>query len=768
MSDYLSNLSKPQREAVENFEGPSLIIAGAGSGKTRVLTYRIAYMIEQGVAPSSILALTFTKKAATEMRERISTVVPRERTRGLWMGTFHALFARILRVEAEALKFSPSFTIYETSDSRNVVKTIIKELNLDDTRYKPKDIFTRISLAKNNLMTPAMYRDNTSLITEDRERGIPRFNEIYTAYMIRCRQNGAMDFDDLLLYTNILFKEHPDILEKYQDIFRYILVDEYQDTNLAQYLIIKKLSAKHRNICVVGDDAQSIYSFRGARIENILRFQQDYQDAAVYKLEENYRSTQNIVNAANCVIKKNKNQLDKKVFSNKQKGEKIQLCRAESDKEEARQVVVDMMRSHNGGVDFKDMAILYRTNAQSRAMEDALRLRAIPYRIYGGMSFYQRAEVKNVIAYIRLIVNRHDDEALKRIINFPVRGIGATTLGSIETAARGYGLSMWDAIMTRMPEELGIRDAAMKKVRAFTSFIEEMREISLEVGAYELVFAVCQRSGMISAYKDNPAPESQSAYQNIEELVNSVKQQADSYYKENGEVLTSARWLEDITLLSDMDRDEKTEDAVTLMTIHSAKGLEFSNIYIVGVEEGLFPSIMSMDDVVSLEEERRLFYVAITRAINRLMISYSMSRFKWGSVTSTRPSPFLKDIDPEFYDNPELASFGNTRIVITDDESEVSPRWGAGGRQGYRPSYDKTPSREPNLKKVPAGSGSGGQKMSSHGDIKVGSRVRHSRFGEGVVESLEAMGNDIKALIIFDKEGKKNMLLKFARLEVLD
>lgn len=763
MSEYLSLLSPSQREAVENYKGASLVIAGAGAGKTRVLTYRIAHMIAEGVDPNSILSLTFTKKAANEMRSRISSIVSYDQARKIWMGTFHSVFARILRLEADAIKFPATFTIYETADSRNVVKSVVKELGLDENKYKPKDIFARISMAKNSLVTPAMYRDNTALIAEDRERGIFRFSEVYSAYMHRCRQNSAMDFDDLLLYTNILFKEHPAILEKYQDIFRYILVDEYQDTNSAQYLIIKKLSAKYRNICAVGDDAQSIYSFRGARIENILRFQNDYKEAQLYKLEENYRSTQVIVNAANSVIEKNKNQITKTVFSNKEVGEKILLCRTDSDKEEARQVVRDIMRSNDDGVKFKEMAILYRTNAQSRAMEDALRLRSIPYRIYGGISFYQRAEVKNIVAYVRLVVNKHDDEALKRIINFPARGIGATTVSHIEGRAQATQQSMWSVMESSTPEEMGLRDAAVRKLQGFMQLVRDMREVAEDADAYEFVFALCQKSGIINTYKDNPAPESQTAYQNVEELVNSVKQQCEASIKDNGEKLLAGKWVEDITLLSDMDRDEQNDDEVTLMTIHSAKGLEFGNIYLVGVEEGLFPSSQCTDNN-EMEEERRLFYVAITRAAKRLMISFSLSRFKWGSVTPSRPSPLLRDIDPQYYDNPDLIDMCGGGVY---NSAPIKPSWGK-----QQPSASTaTASPQPRsaststFKRVPTPASTAS--IASHGDIAVGTRVKHAKFGTGVVESMEKMGNDVKALINFESNGKKNMLLNFARLEIL-
>lgn len=782
VSEYLSQLSDVQRAAVTQYEGPSLVIAGAGSGKTRVLTYRIAHMIDRGVDPRHILALTFTNKAAREMRERISAIVPPQASRAIWMGTFHSVFSRMLRSEAERLGFPSSFTIYETSDSHNLVKEIIKEMNLSDEKYKPKEIFSRISLLKNNLTTPQIYCNNASMTADDVKAGRGEFGNIYRAYMARCKQNGAMDFDDLLLYTNILLRDHPDVLAKFQEQFRYILVDEYQDTNFAQYLIIKKLSERNRNICVVGDDAQSIYSFRGAKIENILRFQKDYPSAAVHKLEENYRSTQTIVNAANSVISKNSAQLKKKVFSRKEVGEKVVLNRAYTEKEEAIAISRDIAVRHDMGTPLKNMAILYRTNAQSRALEEALRVRGIGYKIYGGLSFYQRAEIKHVIAYVRLIVNHRDDEALKRIINVPARGIGNTTIGKIAEYSAANGLSMWETITKFTPEQMGIRGVAVKKLSGFIETIRELQQSVDEKDAYEFVYEVARRSGLIALYQDNPAPESQSAYQNIEELVNSLKQQTELALKEEGAPLMTKKWIEEVTLLTDMDNEQGVgEDKVTLMTIHASKGLEYDCIYLAGVEEGIFPSPRSTESSVDLEEERRLFYVALTRAIKRIMISFSLSRFKWGSVTNSTPSRFIKEIDREYLDEPELLD--NPFSAETEEEEE-EPRTAFGKRFGNA-SYGKRPNRftpKEGTPRRPAAPPQGnfrrmeptaaprpkeeetGRRLEA-GDLSVGCRVSHDRFGKGTVEAFEEFAGDIKASIKFDSGENKVLLLKFAKLK---
>lgn len=790
MSEYISQLSDVQREAAVNYKGPALVIAGAGSGKTRVLTCRIAHMIAEGVAPSSILALTFTNKAASEMRERIASVIDPSAARQLWMGTFHALFSRILRQEAEHIGFPSTFTIYETSDSRNLVKAIVKEMNLSDEKYKPKDIFSRISLMKNSLTTPAIYANQATLISEDMQAGRGEFSNIYRTYMKRCKQNGAMDFDDLLLYTNILFKDKPDVLRKYQERFEYILVDEYQDTNFSQYLIIKKLSEFRQNICVVGDDAQSIYSFRGAKIENILRFQKDYPKVVVHKLEQNYRSTQTIVGAANSIIARNSNQLKKNVFSKNEEGELIQLTRAEGDREEAVSVCRDIERIHREGVDYSDMAVLYRTNSQSKAFEDQLRMRQIPYKIYGGLSFYQRAEIKNIIAYVRLIVNEHDDEAIKRIINFPLRGIGATSIAKIEEYARARDVSFWSVVTTSSPTDIGLNNGTAKKIADFVALINELKGKKEEMDVYELVFELVRRSGIVALYRDNPAPESQSAYENVEEMINSLKAQVEATAKEEDIKLLADTWIQDVTLLTDMDDDKETKkevkQEVTLMTIHSAKGLEFNTVYIVGVEEGTFPSSRSVDDMNGLEEERRLFYVAVTRAIKRLRISFALSRYKWGSVTPTLPSRFLKEIDKKYIDEPELLSSQNKFI---DEEPEEKPsrtlygenraERGGGGlkslppaqrsvpptQRTQRPSVSPTQPQNSNLKRVAPKSAFSDSMPTMTTDLKVGDKVEHNRFGFGVIVEMEPFNGDIKVTVHFDLHDNKTLLMKFAKLE---
>lgn len=663
MSELLKNLNDAQRCAVVDYESPSLIIAGAGSGKTRVLTSRIAYMLQQGVPPWRILALTFTNKAANEMRERIGQMVSQEQARRLWMGTFHSIFLKILRMEADKLGYPPTFTIYDTSDSRNLIKTIVKEMNLSDESYKPNVIQARISLAKNNLVTPAAYESNTSYIAEDRQKKMPEFVEVYKAYARRCRENAAMDFDDMLLNINILFKDFPDVLAKYQERFQYILVDEYQDTNYAQYIIIRRLAEKHSRICVVGDDAQSIYSFRGAKIENILRFRNDYPNAKTFKLEQNYRSTKTIVNAANSVIEKNKNRLDKASFSAGENGEKIKVIKAYTDQEEA-SVVADELRSvvRESGADWKEAALLYRTNMQSRVFEEAFRRRGIPYKIYGGMSFYQRKEVKDLLAYFKLIVNLRDDEAFKRVVNYPARGIGDVTVGRVAALAAEKGVSVFEAAESPDLKAAGLNAGAEKKVRDFTGLIREFSSQVTTMGLYEFGMEVATKSGIIGTYRIEQTPEAQSALDNIEELLNSMQtfsEQDDrvmQFDEQTGEPIEGesvppsvADWLQSITLITDMD-NESSEDnnKVTLMTVHAAKGLEYRYVFIVGLEENLFPSLMSMDGAEGLEEERRLFYVALTRAQEKAFLSFSEMRFKWGSMEFCRPSRFISEIDPEY------------------------------------------------------------------------------------------------------------------------
>ncbi|MDR0954324.1 MAG: UvrD-helicase domain-containing protein [Rikenellaceae bacterium] len=809
MSQYLDQLSPVQREAAVNYQGPSLIIAGAGSGKTRVLTYRIAYMLEEGVAPFNVLALTFTNKAAREMKERIGGLVSPARARALWMGTFHSVFARILRNEADKLGYPSSFTIYDTADSRNVVRQILKEMELSDETYKPNDVYSRISLAKNNLITAAAYPSNTMLMAEDNKRRRPLFHEVYARYVQRCKEYGAMDFDDLLLNMNILFRDFPDVLAKYQYQFRYVLVDEYQDTNMAQYLIVKKIVEAHRNICVVGDDAQSIYSFRGARIENILRFQQDYPEAKIFKLEQNYRSTQTIVNAANSVIGNNRRQLPKKLFSDNAAGEKIKVHRAYADREEALIVtheISSLIRTQQ--VPYADIAILYRTNAQSRGLEEALRKQNIPYRIYGGHSFYQRKEIKDVLAYIRLVVNHKDDEALRRIINYPARGIGDVTIGKIADTAENKKLSMWEALDTLTPEEMELKGAAARKIAEFVAMIRELSAAVYTTPAYEMGLTVATRSGIIGSFRMQQTPEATSVLENIEELLNSIAYFSETEVQENpeGTPPTIDAWLQNVSLLTDMDNDKDEErNRVTLMTVHSAKGLEFEYVFIVGLEETLFPSQMCMDSAEALEEERRLFYVALTRAKKEAALSFAQTRFRWGNVTANRPSRFIREIaeeylDPQYADDPfERMTAGGFSGEDTDrfraSETNSGSTASASEHQrrkvaypGKRPAGSGEKSTPRTVIPIPRntdGMRSMGRRAVTEepvqrttapgtpgtpgvaGELTVGGRVEHDKFGVGSIVELEQTANGFKATIAFDTSGTKTLLTKYARLRVI-
>ncbi len=658
-SEILRGLNPAQREAVVNYDAPSLIIAGAGSGKTRVLTSRIAYMIEQGVAPFNILALTFTNKAAEQMRTRIAQMIPGNRSRYIRMGTFHSLFSRILRENAERIGFQQSFTIYEPNDAKNLLKTIVRELHLDEDRYKPNVLASRISYAKNCLVTPGAYLNNATCMSEDRQAQRPEFGNIYNIYCQRCKANNAMDFDDLLLQTNILLRDCPDVLARYQEQFQYILVDEYQDTNYAQYIIIRRLSALHSRVCVVGDDAQSIYSFRGAKIENILSFQKDYPTAKVFKLEQNYRSTRTIVEAANSVIARNSRRMEKHCFSEGDEGEPIRILRAYTDREEAEMVVSDLRDKVRGaGDDWSEAVILYRTNKQSSAIEDSLRHHAIPYRIYKGMSFYDHKEIRDMLGYLRLIVNPRDDEAFRRVVNYPMRGIGATTVDRIAQLAQERGVSMWEAVdaLVAEPATDAVQRTIARKVSEFVQLIRSLALLRTEKELYDFGMEVASRSGILALYRAENTPDAQSALDNIEELLNSMqlfKEQVDAEIRNDerqpDERATVEEWLQNIMLLTDMDKDASADDnKVTLMTVHSAKGLEYKYVYIVGVEENLFPSQRAMESPDGMEEERRLFYVALTRAKTAATISYAEMRFKWGNMEFSRPSRFLREIDSKY------------------------------------------------------------------------------------------------------------------------
>jgi DNA helicase-2/ATP-dependent DNA helicase PcrA len=779
-------LNEAQQEAVVNHKGPALVIAGAGSGKTRVLTYRIAYLLSLGIPPSRILALTFTNKAASAMKERIATHVSPDLARSLWMGTFHSLFARILRKEAEVLGFPSNFTIYDTIDSRSLIKTIIREFNLDEKIYKPAEVFSRISTAKNNLVTPDVYMSSGEYQVRDQMARKPRLGEVYNRYVKRCKHFGAMDFDDLLLQTNLLFRDFPQVLDKYREAFDYVLVDEYQDTNYSQYLIIKKISEIHRNLCVVGDDAQSIYSFRGARIENILNFKNDYPDYSIYKLEQNYRSTQTIVNAANSVIKKNRGQIAKEVFSKNENGEPIHVVKAKDDREEGYLVaghISDLRFSQQ--LEFSDFAILYRTNAQSRIFEESLRRMNIPYKVYGSLSFYQRKEIKDLLAYFRITVNPRDDESMKRIINYPMRGIGKTTLDKLNGYAEKLDSHIWDVLIHLDQVNLGFNKGTITKLLGFVQLIKGFQQRFNEMVAFDMAYTIANEAGIIKDLKSDQTPENVSRSENIEELLNGIKDFTDNSDRE-GEI-TLGDYLQDVTLMTNAD-NEKDEDRnkVSIMTIHAAKGLEFKHLVIAGVEEELFPSQMSIDNPKDLEEERRLFYVAITRAEKTALITYAALRYKWGIQNACSPSRFIKEIDtkyldlpPDFYPTlPGAESGSETGIKQPPKEKFVpeayrkamasrkqSSKIQVGGRKLVNVYQASKPARP-----TPPAPGNQPPKdftPSDPGLIKQGSKVEHPRFGIGEVVQLEGADSNIKATVQFPV-GTKQLLLKFAKLRVVE
>lgn len=780
MTDYLNELNESQREAVLYNEGPSLVIAGAGSGKTRVLTYKIAYLLDNGYEPWSILALTFTNKAAREMKERIARQVGQERARYLWMGTFHSIFSRILRAEAEALGFTPNFTIYDAMDSKSLVKAIIKEMNLDDKVYKPGMVQGRISNAKNHLVLPEAYAANAELIEADRAAKIPLLHEIYLRYWNRCRQSDAMDFDDLLLYTYLLFRTRPDICDKYAARFRYILVDEYQDTNFAQHSIVLQLTQKHQFVCVVGDDAQSIYSFRGANIDNILNFTRTYKDARLFKLEQNYRSTQTIVNAANSLIAKNRDQIQKEVFSEKDKGEPIGVFAAYSDVEEGEIVTNKIAQLHaKSGYAYHDFAILYRTNAQSRIFEEALRKRSIPYRIYGGLSFYQRKEVKDVVAYFRLAVNPHDEEAFKRVINYPARGIGNTTLGKLAEAAGRCEVSLWKVLCEPMSYGVELNKGTYTKLQGFRDLISEFVTLAREQDAYTLGMELVKRSGIMAEIYQDRSPENMSRQENIEELVNGMRDFCDGRQEEGNPHVLLSDYLSEIALLTDQDEEQgEAQPKVTLMTIHSAKGLEFPNVFVVGLEENLFPSQLSSASYRALEEERRLFYVAVTRAEDHCYLSYAKSRFKYGKMEFCNPSRFLKDIDVRYLQVPQEELMGTrieekasrfrkeaSRASYEREPRETGPSMFDGGPMPEEP-HRFVPPRT--LRRIPDASSSVAPAGPSAGGLSAGMWIEHERFGKGEVTRVEGSGDNCKATVQFQHAGVKQLLLKFARFKIID
>lgn len=753
MADFLDELNESQREAVLYIDGPSLVIAGAGSGKTRVLTYKIAYLLDQGYEPWSILALTFTNKAAREMKERIAKQVGIDRARYLWMGTFHSIFSRILRTEAALLGFSPNFTVYDAADSKSLVKAIIKEMHLDDKVYRPGMVQSRISNAKNHLVLPEAYAASAEFYQSDLEAKVPSLRDIYTRYWERCKQSDAMDFDDLLVYTYLLFEKYPEVREKYASRFRFVLVDEYQDTNFAQHRIVWQLTEKNRRVCVVGDDAQSIYSFRGANIDNILKFTKEYKEARLFKLEQNYRSTQTIVNAANSLIAKNSEQIRKEVFSEKAKGEPIPVFNAYSDVEEGDIVANQIVKLAAGGAyGYDDFAILYRTNAQSRIFEEALRKRGLPYRIYGGLSFYQRKEIKDIVAYFRLVVNPNDEEAFKRIINFPARGIGDTTLNKIIDAATRANVSLWAVLNEPLAYGLSLAKNTCAKLQGFRDLIAGFAEDALQKNAYEVGQDIVRRSGIIAEVYRDRTPENLSRQENVEELINGMHDFCASREEEGNERVSLSDYLSEISLLTDLDSEEGEGARITLMTIHSAKGLEFKNVFVVGLEENLFPSPMASGSYRQLEEERRLFYVAITRAEEHCFLSFAKSRFKYGKMEFSNPSRFLRDIDARYLKLPLGENVpASPKRVISDAPRFVKPE----------------PPRM--LRKVSLSSVSEGKSSSQAGiGVEVGQTIEHERFGIGEIIQVEGTGDNCKATVRFRHAGTKQLLLKFARFKVIE
>ncbi len=789
-TDFLNELNAAQREAAAHIQGPLMVIAGAGSGKTRVLTYRIAHLIENGIDPFHILALTFTNKAAKEMKKRIGALVGERGARDIWMGTFHSIFARILRIESERINYPRNFSIYDTQDSKNLLKDILKEMALDDKIYKPGLVYNRISGAKNNLISPQDYMNNTDVVAEDRQTGKPKMGEIYSAYNMRLFKAGAMDFDDLLFKTNTLLRDFPEALIHYQNKFQYILVDEYQDTNFSQYLIVKQLAARHANICVVGDDAQSIYAFRGANIQNILNFQKEYaiyDEFRIYKLEQNYRSTKTIVHAANSIIANNKEQIKKDVWTDNAQGDRIKVVRSMTDNEEGSFVANQIFSiTHEEGAKASDFAILYRTNAQSRSFEEALRKLNIHYKIYGGLSFYQRKEVKDLLAYFRLSCNPNDEESLKRVINYPRRGIGDTTIQKLVVGAAEKEISIWD--MIPRAGEVGLTGATLSKVMEFVTLIKSF-QVALEVkNAYDMGHHIASETGLLKELYSDRTPEGVSRYENVQELLNAMKEFSDTVDEENPEktnVLSD--FLLDVALLTDVDNN-KGEDVptVSLMTIHGAKGLEFPYVNIVGMEENLFPSQLSLNSREEMEEERRLFYVALTRAEKKATLSYAVTRYRWGQLQYCEPSRFIEEIDEQHLELPMLEKSQPSRVVdfnearggFTGGENRFVKRTSSPAtitlptaRRGISNEPRPTPLAPPkNFKKVNAASGN---TVLNDGDwatpdqLFEGTDVMHEKFGKGKVLTIEGTGTDSKVTIFFPTAGQKQLLMKFAKLKVV-
>ncbi|GIJ94135.1 ATP-dependent helicase [Capnocytophaga stomatis] len=777
MEQYLSLLNDAQKAPVLQKDGPLMVIAGAGSGKTRVLTYRIANLMHLGVDAFNILALTFTNKAANEMKKRIAEIVGNSEAKNLWMGTFHSVFAKILRIEADKLGYPQNFTIYDTQDSQRLISAIIREMELDKDIYKYKQIQSRISSFKNSLITVRAYFNNPELMEADAMAKRPRMGEIYQNYVERCFKAGAMDFDDLLLKTNELLNMHPDVLAKYQNRFRYILVDEYQDTNHSQYLIVKALADRFQNICVVGDDAQSIYAFRGANINNILNFQRDYQNVQVYRLEQNYRSTKNIVEAANSVIEHNKTRLEKVVWTANELGEPVKIHRSATDSDEGRFVASSIFENkmlhqmQNG-----QFAVLYRTNSQSRAIEDALRKRDIPYRIYGGLSFYQRKEIKDMLAYLRLIVNPNDEEALIRIINFPARGIGSSTIEKLTLTANHYKKSIFDVMYNiNRIEGLNIGAGIKQRLTEFVVMIRNFQEFSKQANAFDIAEQVARKTGLLQEFKKDGTPEGIAKMENIEEMLNGIKDFVEGQQDVADSTASLSEYLEDVSLATDMDKEIEDDDRVALMTIHLAKGLEFPYVYIVGMEEDLFPSGMSVHSRSELEEERRLFYVALTRAEKQAYLTYAESRYRWGKIVDSEPSRFIDEIDSKYvqYLTPPISNpnYRYKPLINRDIFGEVDK-----SKLRLQKPISSTPptanaptgealQRLRKLKPINGTSSVAGS--SSNSQLEVGMLVQHERFGRGKILSLEGAGNDKKAEINFEVGGIKKILLKFAKLTVI-
>ena len=773
MSNYLDSLNPAQKDAVLQKDGPMIIIAGAGSGKTRVLTYRIAHLMQQGVDAFNILSLTFTNKAAREMKERIAGVVGASESKNLWMGTFHSVFARILRSEADKLGFPSNFTIYDTQDSVRLITSIIKEMQLDKDRYKPKQILGRISSLKNSLITVNAYFNNSDLVEADLHASRPKVGDIYKEYVARCFKSGAMDFDDLLLRTNEVLARFPDVLAKYQDRFRYIMVDEYQDTNHSQYLIVKALADRFQNICVVGDDSQSIYSFRGANINNILNFQKDYPDVNTFKLEQNYRSTKNIVQAANSVIEKNKTRLDKVVWTSNDQGEQIKVMRTISDGEEGRFVAKSIWENMmNKQLTADAFAVLYRTNSQSRALEDALRNKNIKYKIYGGISFYQRKEIKDLLSYLRLLINPNDEEALKRVINYPARGIGQTTIDKLTIAANHYKKSIFEVLRNLDKVDIKINSGTKNKLQDFVNTILRLQIDSQKVNAFEIADTVVKQVRLIKDLEKDGTPEAVSKVENVQELLNGIKDFITDKI-ETGEDASLTSFLEDVALATDFDSDKKDDTPrVSMMTIHQSKGLEYPYVYIVGLEENLFPSGMSMNTRSELEEERRLFYVALTRAEHQAYLSYAQTRYRWGKLTDAEPSRFLEEIDDKFLEyltpkkpEPSVNRFVDASLFDTPSKTIRFQKPIQRKKQEFKAKKENTFIPPKKLKKIPNVSSEKSNLFDNN--ITVGTFVEHNRFGSGEVLSLEGNGPNKKAEIKFGTVGKKKLLLQFAKLKVI-